>query len=118
MGGGLMEVQTTVAFNTENLGHGAWLVERVEIIKWGTEVVVHGIFYPDLPDTTKFQLNFKNCQLTTWETIENEFDARNVEADVIGFDVYHEDKSNRAVINTDLFELTITYGELVVHKDW
>ena len=120
MGGGLMvaQMQPTIVFDMEKLERGAWLVERVEIVKWGTEVVVHGIFYPDLPDTTKFQMVFKSCQLTTWETIENEFDDRNVEADVIGFDVYLEEKGKRAVISTDLFELAITYGELVIHKDW
>ena len=92
------------------------MCENVDIGKWGTEAIVQAIFDPDFPDTSRFNLVFGKCLTLAWDTEGNEFDERDCESDVIGFDIHDELKHNKAVIYTDLFQLVITYKELTIQK--
>lgn len=104
------------ALNIENLGRGGWLIQHIDVAKWGTEVVVQAIFDPDLPDTTQFKLVFSKCSTLVWDTEENEYDERDLKADVIGFDIDDEVKDNKAIITADIFSLAMTYQELIIQK--
>lgn len=110
--------QAKPALNIGNLVRwGGWLIQSVDVAKWGTEVVVQAIYDPDLPDTTQFKLVFSKCLTLLWDTEENEFDERDVQADVIGFDLYDDVKKyNKVVITADIFTLEITYQELTIQK--
>ncbi|MBI5668307.1 MAG: hypothetical protein HZC41_09895 [Chloroflexi bacterium] len=110
------QIRTPETVYSLKLDRGAWLVRRVEVLKWGTEIVVHGVYNPDEEENTRFQLIFKNCQHLTWDTMGNDYDPRDTMADVIGFDIYEEQRES--VIHTDLFELIIKHDELLLHKDW
>lgn len=50
--------------------------------------------------------------------MENQVDERDVNADVIGFDLYDKESGRQAAIHTDIFYAIVDYGELVIHKDW
>ena len=108
--------KTIPTLNLENLHRGGWLIEHVDIGKWGTQVIVQAIFDPDLPDASRFNLVFGKCLTLAWDTEGNEFDERDLQADVIGFDHFDEDKHKKTVITADLFTLVITYHELGLQK--
>jgi hypothetical protein len=119
MGGHIMVTQSKAipALNLENLHRGGWLIEDVDIEKWGTEAIVQAIFDPDLPDTSRFKLVFSKCLTLTWDTEGNEFDKRDLQADVIGFEHFDEGKYKKTVITADLFTLVITYHEIDLQKN-
>lgn len=119
MGGDLMVVQTRSENPAEQfeLERGGWLIKRVDILKWGSEVVVHAVYDPLNPQNINFQMIFKHCRAITWDTLGNEYDERDLEADVVGFDVDAQGLEQRAVIHTDLFEIIIHYHEFVVQKN-
>ena len=98
---------------------GGWLLEKIDILKWGTEILIHGFQYVPFSEPElkrEFQLIFRNCKKFYWEVIEEDYDERNTIADVIGFDIY--EPTRKAVVNNDLFEIGIDYGELILQKDW
>ena len=99
------------------LQRGAWMLRRVEVNKWGLEVIIHGTFHPEADYNTDFQLLFNHCHYLNWEVIEPEFQELDGH-DVIGMDFHESSDEKRLVINAHEFELTITYGELIIHKDW
>ncbi len=117
MGGDVMVTQSKAkpALSILNLNRGGWLIQSVAIEKWGTEVAFQATFDPDLPDSSQFKLVFSNCESLTWDAEENEFDDRDLEADVIGFNIYDEGKHKKTIVTTDLFSLVIIYRELTIH---
>lgn len=110
--------KSTVVLNMKNLHRGGWLIQKVNLDKWGHEVILQSIFDPDFPDSTQFKLVFKKCSNVVWSADENEVDEHDREADVIGFDIDKDIIPNRALITTDLFSLSITYQELAIQKSW
>ena len=61
-----------------------------------------------------FKIVFEGCEEIHWELYGE--DSADTTADVIGIDIggYAEP----AVINTDIFEVTVLYNELTILKDW
>ncbi len=80
---------------------------------WGKEWVV-GFDYNPWDDNKHFRLIFKECTSVHWDAYADE-DERDAEADVIGI---HVGEDEPATIHTDLFEISVAYGELVIEKDW
>lgn len=94
------------------------MLKSIHILKWGTEMVIDASLDWVAPETTQIQLVFKSVQRILWDTMENEYDERDVSADVIGFDLHDKGSVLQAVIHTDIFEIIIDYRQLVIHKDW
>ena len=66
--------KSSVALNIKNLGRGGWLIQHVNLAKWGHEVILQSIFDPDFPDSTQFTLVFSKCLTLVWTADENEVD--------------------------------------------
>ena len=81
------------------------------------EYVVHFLYNP-LTQDKPFHILFKDCSSYRWDTVGSEIDERDVNADVIGFGIGLDQHRQPAVLTTDLFEISIHYGSLVVEKDW
>ncbi len=120
MGGDLVVARTTSlgTIETLKLNRGAWLVNRVDISKWGTEVVIRATYDPSAESNTDFQLIFKNCTHLYWQPSGEAEDLQETAADVIGMDIHEHQTNHKAVISTHLFEIGLEYGELIIEKDW
>jgi hypothetical protein len=91
---------------------GGWMLRNVYIHRAGTEVIINASLDWNSPDTSQFQLVFRNCRYTSWDVIAEDY----FETDgysVSGCDLYDNPEGKEAVIRVDEFELMITYGELV-----
>lgn len=120
MGGDLMVMRTASVSTIETLklNRGAWLINEVDILKWGTEIVIRATYDPSTKSNTDFQLIFKNCTHLYWQPHAEAEDLQETAADVIGMNVQEHQKNHKAVISTHLFEIGLEYGELIIEKDW
>lgn len=116
----VLSEKTTEIFEALSLSRGAWLIYHITIERWGNEVIIHAQYDPEEANTT-FYLNFRDCRKMVWDNsgIDDAIDERDFQqADVIGMDISESQHRKPAVITTDLFEIAINYGELVIQKDW
>jgi hypothetical protein len=111
------QIKSSEIFETFKLDEGAWLINQITAKLWGTELTFHALYDPDNPHTT-LRLIFKDCTRITWDTYGSEIDERDVQTDVIGMDIGEDQHGKPAIVHTDLFEMFIAYGELVLEKDW
>jgi hypothetical protein len=98
------------------LGPATSLVTSVAVDKWGSEVLISCLYDP-LGSRRPYQLLFEDCHDVRWEVIRPE-DVKDLEANLIGFSIDLQGHRHAAVIHTDIFELTILYGNFAVRKDW
>jgi hypothetical protein len=116
----VLQAKTSEIFEALNLARGAWLINELTVNQWGIELTIHALYDPEEADT-QFQITFKDCRKTVWDAfdVEDAIAENNaLQADVIGMDIGEAQHRKPAVITTDLFEIAITYGELVIQKDW
>jgi hypothetical protein len=92
-------------------------VMGIESRLWGKEYVISFLYNP-LTHDKSFRIIFKDCTHYQWDTTGSEIDERDVNADVIGFEIGLDQHRKPAVLTTDLFEISILYGSLEVEKDW
>lgn len=89
------------------------IVTGVQILKWGTEVRVECL--DDPIDRQPYTLVFKNCREVQWQVYKSNY-LQDTEADLIGVllgkDMYQE----RAIVTTDIFEVSVLYGSFEVQK--
>lgn len=91
------------------------LMTKVEITSWGEKVIVDCVYDPD--DRLPYKLIFHNCRKIEWDLIFPE-DIGEPEADIIDFQVGKKSHEEPAYFCTDIFELSILYGELEIVKSW
>ena len=92
---------------------GGWMLRHVDIQKAGTEVIIEASLDWNAPDTTQFQLVFKNCRYTSWDVIaQEEYEDRDG-YNVMGFDLYDQPEGKEVVVRVEEFEVMITYGEII-----
>jgi hypothetical protein len=110
----------TVSVERFDISGFGWLINSITAKRWGNELTFDAHYDGSQPDTT-FKIIFKDCHKIEWLAFGIEFEfhendiARTV---VIGMDVGEDQHRKPAIITTNLFELWITYGELIVEKDW
>jgi hypothetical protein len=112
-----MDMQTIDAISALKLEQGGWLITQVESKLWGRNLVFHALYDVTQPHT-QFTLTFHDCYRVQWELIDREVDEREIHADVMGMDLGQDQHRKSAVINARIFEIAITYGEMVIEKDW
>ena len=91
------------------------LLTGVEILSWGRELVLECLYAP-LDHSKPFKIVFEGCEEIHWEVYGE--DSADTTADVIGIDIGADRYAEPAVINTDIFEVTVLYNELTILKDW
>jgi hypothetical protein len=92
-------------------------VTQVEPRLWGKELRMEFRYNAHSGDK-EFSVIFKDCSVIRWEDAGSEVDEQDTMADVIGAQIGEDQHRKPAVITTRWFELAITYGELVLHKNW
>jgi hypothetical protein len=91
------------------------LLSQVTIVAWGQQVHLECLYDPDR--NLRFRVIFRNCTKVSWQIVETDQDlSREVQADVIAFEVGVPNHEEASLILTDLFHLTIVYGEMKVEK--
>lgn len=109
-----MTAQTELALEALKLSDGAWLINRVNL-----NFAAHALeIIADYDEGRAFRLIFRDFHLLSWQIFEDEYDPRIFNADVIGMEIGEGQHRKPAVLATDLFEIIVSYGELVIEKDW
>ncbi len=110
-------MQTIDTIASLRLEQGGWLITSIESNLWGKDLTFHALYDITQPET-HFRLKFRNCRKLNWELIDWDVDERDTTADVMGMDLGEDQHRKAAVINAGIFEVIITYGELVIQKEW
>ncbi len=92
------------------------LITNVQVLTWGKCVVIECLYDPEIP--RPFQLIFDDCQSLNWELLNPDGDEHDDMADVIGVSLGQSLQQKKAVIHTDIFELSISYGNLGINNSW
>ena len=104
---------------THGLPQGGFLLEKLAVARLGRDMRVH-LRYAPWTDGRAFVLVFHDCESLGWQVYadDEEWSGPDVAADVIGIDLLQGETPQRAVIHTDLFELSLSYRSITVEKDW
>jgi hypothetical protein len=106
----------TLIYSLLNLQTGNLAVSEVRLLRWGSEIIVSCIYrYP--PEEKIFRLIFKDCRGIEWNVIKGNI-AEGEQAQMLTHDLGEGNHQRTARLATVLIELIISYGELVVEKDW
>jgi hypothetical protein len=100
-----------------NAGEAISLVTGVQVTKWGSEVTVSCLYDPRNL-SRPYQLKYIHCHKVRWEVVFPDEDIEEGDAALIGFTIGEKFYKKSAIIATDVFELTIEYGDFVVLKEW
>jgi len=86
------------------------------MVRWGSEIVVSCIYsYP--PEEKPFRLIFKDCRGIEWTVIKGNI-SDGEQAQLLTHDLGEGNHQRTARIATVLIELIVSYGELVINKNW
>lgn len=96
------------------LGGLTSLITGVKMSLWGNEVSLECVYDPT-ENRLPYVLVFQDCQDIRWSVHDLE-EVHEPEADLIGFSMGAESHQKPAVITTDIFELSITYGSFILKK--
>jgi len=120
MAGDVMTATTReqTVFQLIGLPPGGLLVTGIETRLWGKTHIVAFDYSGGENIEKQFKLIFENCHQLTWQMMNDEIDERDVNADVIGVDLYTKSEHQLTVIHTDLFELVFEHDTLTVVKHW
>lgn len=111
-----MPVQSKLIFDHLGLPTGSLSVNGVQIEQWGSKLVLDCIYrYP--PDEKLFRLIFKRCSGLQWSIAQTN-PISSPTAQILTHDLGDPDYQRTARIVTVLFEVIVSYGELVVEKGW
>ncbi|NJK65292.1 MAG: hypothetical protein HC789_14440 [Microcoleus sp. CSU_2_2] len=97
-----------------NVGGLTSLVTNVNVSLWGNEVILECIYDPT-GDRSPYSLVFQDCRFITWE-VHDEEEVKDPEADLIGIHLGEDAHRKAALIHTDIFEISILYGNFSVRK--
>ena len=109
-----MTAQTEVTINNLTLSEGAWLINRVDVNYAAQTLEISA----NWDEEREFQLIFTRFHILYWQILDDEYDPGTFAVDVIGMEIGEADHREPAVLTTDLFELSVSYGELEIKKAW
>lgn len=91
------------------LGNAASVVTAVTVDAAERSILLSCLYNPQealLPYT----LWFRQCENIVWDTFEDVPDLQHLEAELVGFSLRTNEAKKLAVITTDVFELSFSYG--------
>ena len=97
------------------IGDFVSLITKIEITSWGEKIIVNCVYHPD--SRFPYKLIFINCRKIEWNLISPE-NVEECEADIIDFLPGEKSYAQPAYFYTDIFDLSILYGELEIVKSW
>ncbi len=108
--------QSKLVFDRLGLPTGSLTVTGIHVAHWGGELTLDCLYqYP--PTEKTFRLIFKHCTGVQWN-IANPKESDGAVAQMLTHDLGDPDHQRTARIATVLFEVIVSYGELVVEKGW
>ncbi len=107
-----MTADHTEIFELLGVEQGALTLQRVEISLWGTEVQLD-CAYKEAP----FQLVFEDVRSLQWD-VRGHPDEHDERADIFGILLGEREHRQAAIIVTDVCEIAILYGEMMILKEW
>ncbi|GAB4545159.1 MAG: hypothetical protein OHK0023_03030 [Anaerolineae bacterium] len=87
-------------------------INAVQITEWGTTLQLDCL-YEDKP----FQVVFEDCKSIQWD-VRGHPDERDTSAEVAGLFLGQSEHRESAIIVTDVCEIAVQYGELMLLKTW
>jgi hypothetical protein len=97
-----------------NIGQLTSLVTNVKVSLWGNQVLLECLCDP-AGERLPYTLNFQDCREIRWDVHDPE-EVGDLEADLIGISLGEDAHRQPAVIHTDIFEISIIYGNFSVQK--
>jgi len=97
------------------LGLAPSLITAIHVSQWGSEVTVACLYDSDTA-RRPYRLVFHACDNLHWE-VGNPDALCDAEADFIDFAVGVKDGRTVAIIETDIFELVMSYGSYDLEQD-
>jgi hypothetical protein len=107
-----MTADHTEIFELLGVEIGALTVQRVEISVWGTEVQLDCAY-----EGNPFQILFEDVRSLQWD-VRGYPDERDEHADLIGIFLGERDHRGSAIIVTDVCEIAVLYGNMMILKTW
>jgi hypothetical protein len=107
-----MTADHTEIFELLGVEVGALTVQRVEISLWGTEVQLDCAY-----EGNPFQIVFEDVRSVQWD-VRGYPDERDEHADLIGIFLGERDHRESAIIVTDVCEIAVLYGDMMILKEW
>jgi len=95
------------------LGEAPSVVTAVKVVEDEHAIIISCLYDPrdaQMP----YRLSFKKCAHITWEPFDEGVDPHQLDAELIGISVETHEPQKRAVITTDAFELSFSYGSFAV----
>ncbi|MGK7926923.1 MAG: hypothetical protein AB4290_17055 [Spirulina sp.] len=83
-------------------------------MEWGKCLQVDCLYDPH-GDRIPYRLIFQNCEEVRWQ-IHSPENSGDLAADLIDFQLGKEGQQKPALIYTDIFELSILYGQLEIEE--
>lgn len=102
-------------FNLLKVQPSGLLVKNVQIGLWGKSLTLEFLY--GVEEYRPFRLQLKDCRDIHWE-ITGDPDERDKYADVLGIFLGEEHYKKPINIATHVFELSISYDEMIVEKSW
>jgi hypothetical protein len=99
-----------------NLGPATSHIRSILITEWGTQVRAECIYDP-FGVQRDYQLIFTGCSKVELES-QPFADYRQDFADLLGISLGQSEGQQPAVLNTDKFEMLVTYNRFECLKDW
>lgn len=95
------------------LGGFTSLIKSINISLWGNEITFQCLYNPEEP--IPYQIIFKDCQEIRWDVYDSEL-ANELQADLFGISLGEDHHRKPALITTDIFEISILYGQFILEK--
>ena len=100
-------------YNLLGLGGFTSLITNVNVSLWGNELLIECVYNPE--ERLPYLLAFKDCRQISW-TVHDEDEVGEPEAGFFGITLGEPKHRKPAVITIDIFEISILYGGLRIHK--
>lgn len=91
------------------LGDAASVVTAV-VVNTDDQSILLSCLYSPQQAPMPYTLWFRQCENIVWDTFGDVPDLRHLEAELVGLSLQTEEEQKRAVITTDVFELSFRYG--------
>jgi hypothetical protein len=95
------------------LGEAPSVVTAVRVVEDEHAISISCLYDPQGAQRL-YKLCFTKCTHIAWEPFDDDVDPHQLDAELIGISLETSGPQKRAVITTDVFELSFSYGSFVV----
>ena len=96
-------------YQTLGLGDAATVLTSVPVDTDDQSILFSCLYNPQQAPVP-YTLWFRQCENIIWDTFADVPDLQHLEAELVGLSLQADEEQKRAVITTDVFELSFCYG--------